>query len=96
MYVRNEAGQVEVNWTTETTVALVANTRLLSELKRGRFDYKIHSSKEVHLVFRAGRAIMGIKRSQGGRFLEQSLEQAKEKVGSQKMGWNYTQSKACP
>ena len=78
MYVRNEAGQVEVNWTTETTVALVANTRLLSELKRGRFDYKIHSSKEVISFAVPEGPIMGIKRSQGGRFLEQSLEQAKK------------------
>ena len=46
MYVRNLEGQVEVNWTPKTKVALVVNTRLLSGLKGDRLEYKIHSSKE--------------------------------------------------
>ncbi|MBC8327096.1 MAG: SGNH/GDSL hydrolase family protein [Verrucomicrobia subdivision 3 bacterium] len=78
MYVRNEAGQFEVTWTAETQVALVANTRLLSGLTKGRLEYKIHSSKEVISFAVPEGPIMGIKRSRGGRLLEQSLQEAKK------------------
>ena len=70
MYVRNEEGQFEVNWTSKTKVALVANTRLLSGLKADRLAYKIQSSKEVVTFAIPAGPITGIKTSRGGKQLE--------------------------
>jgi len=78
MYVRNDEGQFEVTWTSETKVALVANTRLLSGLKPDRLEYRIHSSKEV-VTFRipAG-PITGIKSVRAGMQLDQALREARD------------------
>jgi hypothetical protein len=78
MYVRNEEGQLEVNWTSRTKVALQVNTRLLSRLKAERFEYTIHSSKEV-VTFSIPRGpITGIKTSEGRKQLEITLREAWE------------------
>ena len=69
MYVRNEAGQFEVNWTTKTKVALVANTRLFRNWKADRLEYGIHSSKEVVTFPIPKGPITGIKISRGGKQL---------------------------
>jgi hypothetical protein len=78
MYVRNNQGQFEVSWTSKTKVALVANTRLLSGLKGDRFEYKIHSSKEVVTFPIPKGPVTGIKSSRGGKQLEEALKEAKE------------------
>ncbi len=78
MYVRNEEGQFEVNWTSKTKVALVANTRLLSGLKADRLAYKIQSSKEVVTFAIPAGPITGIKTSRGGTQLEKTLQEARE------------------
>ena len=70
MYVRNKEGQVEVNWTSKTKVALVVGTRLLAGLKGDRLTYKIHSSKEVVIFSIPKGPITGIKTSRGGKQLE--------------------------
>ena len=66
VYVRNEAGQFEVNWTTKTKVALIANTRLFRNWKADRLEYGIHSSKEVVTFTIPKGPITGIKISRGG------------------------------
>ena len=66
MYVRNEAGQFEVNWTAKTKVALVANTRLFRNWKVDRLEYGIHSSKEVVTFPIPKGPITGIKIARGG------------------------------
>jgi hypothetical protein len=78
MYVRNEEGQLEVNWTFRTKVALQVNTRLLSSLKAERFEYKIHSSKEVVTFSIPKGPVTGIKTSRGGKQLERTLKEAGE------------------
>lgn len=78
MYVRNNQGQFEVTWTARTQVALVANTRLLSGLKGERLDYRIHSSKDVVTFNLPAGPITGIKTSRGGKFLEKTLDEARE------------------
>ncbi|MDC0144100.1 hypothetical protein OAK45_06180 [Verrucomicrobia bacterium] len=42
MYVRNDQGQFEVNWTPKTKVALVVGTRLLGGLKGDHLTNKTH------------------------------------------------------
>ena len=78
MYVRNKEGQVEVNWTSKTKVALVVEARLLGGLKGDRLTYKIHSSKEVVIFFIPKGPITGIKTSRGGKQLERTLKEARE------------------
>jgi hypothetical protein len=78
MYVRNDQGQFEVAWTSNTKVALVVNTRLLSGLKGDRLAYKIHSSKEVVTFPVPKGPITGIKASCGGQQLEKALKEAKD------------------
>ena len=78
MYVRNKEGQVEVNWTSKTKVALVVGTRLLSGLKGDRLAYKIHSSKEVVTFLVPKGPITGIKNTRGGKSLEKTLKEARE------------------
>ena len=78
MYVRNEEGQLEVTWTSRTKVALQVNTRLLSGLKAERFEYKIHSSKEVVTFSIPKGPVTGIKTSRGGKQLEITLRDAGE------------------
>ena len=80
MYVRNKEGQVEVNWTSKTKVALVVNTRLLGGLKGDRLTYKIHSSKEVVTYPVPKGPVTGIKTTRGGKILQRDLQAAvKEK-----------------
>ena len=78
MHVRNQEGQIEVNWTSRTKVALVVNTRLLGGLKGDRLTYKIHSSKEVVTFSIPKGPITGIKTSRGGKQLERTLKEARE------------------
>ena len=78
MYVRNEDGQHEVNWTSETRVALVCNTRLLKGLKGHTLSYVIHSSKEVVTFDLPGGPITGMKTTKGGKHLDNALREAKE------------------
>ena len=78
MYVRNKEGQVEVNWTSKTKVALVVEARLLGGLKGDRLTYKIHSSKEVVTFLVPKGPITGIKTSRGGKQLERTLKEARE------------------
>lgn len=78
IYVRNEVGQHEVEWTSETKVALLCNTRLFRGLKGSKLDYAIHSSKEVVTFDIPDGPITGIKTSKGGRQLETALREAKE------------------
>jgi len=78
MYVRNEEGQFEVNWTSGTKVALIVNTRLLGGLKGDRLAYKIHSSKEVVTYPVPKGPVTGIKTSRGGKQLERTLKEARE------------------
>ena len=78
LYVRNLEGQVEVNWTSKTKVALVVNTRLLSGLKGDRLEYKIHSSNEVVRFVIPKGPVTGIKSSRGGGHLEKALKEARE------------------
>ena len=77
MYVRNEQGQFEVSWTARTKVALVANTRLFRGLKADRFDYQIHSSKEIVTFPIPQGPITGIKTSRGGKQLTKEIHDAK-------------------
>ena len=78
MYVRNKEGQVEVNWTSKTKVALVVEARLLGGLKGDRLTYKIHSSKEVVIFSIPKGPITGIKTSRGGKQLERTFKEARE------------------
>jgi len=78
MYVRNDEGQFDVNWTKDTKVALIANTRLLSGLSNGKFAYKIHSSKQVVNFSIPEGPITGIKTSRGGKQLSTAIQEAKE------------------
>ena len=80
MYVRNDRGQFEVNWTSGTKVVLVMNTRLLGGLKGDRLDYRIHSSREVVTFPVPKGPITGIKTTRGGNFLQRTMQAAvKEK-----------------
>ena len=76
MYLLNHQGRHEVVWTPQTRVALVANTRLLGGLKNGRFEYKIHSSKEVLTYAIPAGPVMAVKRSHGGSHLQDDLQGA--------------------
>jgi len=78
MYVRNDRGQFEVEWTPETKVALVANTRLFVGLKKDRFEYRIHSSKDVISFPIPDGPITGIKTTRGGKTLQKTLQEATE------------------
>lgn len=77
MYVRNDEGQFEIDWTSETKVALVANTRLFAGLKGNRLDYKIHSSKEVVTFEIPSGPITAIRDCRGGKHLQTALAEAK-------------------
>ena len=78
MYVRNDEGQFEVNWTADTKVALIANTRLLSGLSKGKFAFKIHSSKQILTFPIPEGPVTGIKTSRVGKHLLTELREAKE------------------
>ncbi|MEM9016287.1 MAG: hypothetical protein AAGC68_04685, partial [Verrucomicrobiota bacterium] len=78
MYLRNDEGQFEVEWTPETEFVLLANTRLFSGLKSDRLEYKIHSSKEVVTFPVPAGPITGMKVSRGGKHLETALREAQE------------------
>ena len=78
MYVRNEEGQFEVNWTSKTKVALVVGTRLLGGLKGDRLTYKIHSSKEVVTYPVPKGPVTGIKTTRGGKILQRDLQAAEK------------------
>jgi len=78
MYIRNEEGQSEITWTSNTKVALVVNNRLLSGLKGDRLTYKIHSSKEVVTFSIPKGPITGIKTTRGGKILQRDLQAAEK------------------
>lgn len=78
MYVYNDAGQHEINWTSETKVVLLCNTRLFTGLKGRRLNYKIHSSKEVVRYDLPPGPITGIKSVKKGVHLEVALQAARE------------------
>ena len=78
MYVRNQEGQFEVTWTSNTKVALVVNTRLLGGLKGDRLTYKIHSSKEVVTYSVPKGPITGIKTTRGGKIFQRDLQAAEK------------------
>ena len=80
MYVRNKEGQFEVSWTSRTKVALIANTRLFNGLKGGRFNYTIHSSKEVIRFNIPEGPVTGIRIGRGGKQLKTALKEAKEEL----------------
>ena len=93
MYVRNDEGQFEVNWTNDTKVALIANTRLLSGLSKRKFAYKIHSSKQVVNFSIPEGPITGIKTSRGGKQLSTAIQEAKEEkwIGEQGLSLYFNQ-----
>ena len=78
MYVRNDQGQFEVQWTPDTKVALLANTRLLAGLAPDQLEYKIHSSKEIVSFPIPVGPITGIKTTRGGKQLDTALREARE------------------
>jgi acyl-CoA thioesterase-1 len=78
MYVRNDEGQFEVSWTPRTRVALMSNTRQFKNLADGKFNYAIHSSKEVVTFAVPPGPITGIKTSKKGGQLEKALREATE------------------
>ena len=78
MYVRNEEGQFEVNWTPKTKVVLVVGTRLLGGLRGDRLTYKIHSSKEVVTYPVPKGPVTGIKTTRGGKILQRDLQAAEK------------------
>ena len=78
MYVRNEEGQFEVNWTPKTKVVLVVGTRLLGGLRGDRLIYKIHSSKEVVTYPVPKGPVTGIKTTRGGKILQRDLQAAEK------------------
>ncbi|MGI9474319.1 MAG: SGNH/GDSL hydrolase family protein [Rubripirellula sp.] len=78
MYVRNDQGQFEVQWTSKTKVALIANTRLLRGLKADHLNYPIHSSKEIVTFAIPAGSVAAIKTSRSGRQFETELRQLNE------------------
>ncbi|MEM7696895.1 MAG: SGNH/GDSL hydrolase family protein [Verrucomicrobiota bacterium] len=78
MYLRTAGGQVEVEWTAHTEVALVANTRLFSGIKDGRLEYAIHSSKEVIEFALPEGPVTAIREVRGGKQLETALAEARQ------------------
>jgi len=78
MYVRNEEGQFEVNWTPKTKVVLVVGTRLLGGLRGDRLTYKIHSSTEVVTYPVPKGPVTGIKTTRGGKILQRDLQAAEK------------------
>ncbi|MEM9481542.1 MAG: SGNH/GDSL hydrolase family protein [Verrucomicrobiota bacterium] len=79
IYLRNEEGQFEVEWTPETKVALMTNTRQFkSGLSEGKLKYAIHSSKEVVEFPLPAGPITGIKTTRGGKHLETTLKEVSE------------------
>lgn len=78
MYVRNDQGQIEVEWTKATRVALMANTRQFKDLVDGKLNYAIHSSTEVIAFPVPSGPITGIKTSKKGKSLEIALREANE------------------
>ncbi|MEM1443131.1 MAG: SGNH/GDSL hydrolase family protein, partial [Verrucomicrobiota bacterium] len=76
MYVRNAEGQFEIEWTSETRIALMTNTRQFAKgLTPGKLDYKIHSSKEVVTFSIPPGPIKGVKTTKGGKHLDTALDE---------------------
>ncbi|MEM7143614.1 MAG: SGNH/GDSL hydrolase family protein [Verrucomicrobiota bacterium] len=79
MYIRNDEGQFEVEWSPETRVALMANTRQFKNgLSDRKLDYAIHSSKEVVTFDLPEGPITGIKTTRGGKQVDQALAEARD------------------
>lgn len=78
IYIRNSDGQLEVQWTEETEVALEINTRLLKGLAENVLHYRVHSSPQTLKYNLPSGPITGIIRLRSGKRVEQALQVAKE------------------
>ena len=78
MYVRNPAGQFEIEWTRDTRVALEVNTRLLGGIKEDGLHYKVHSSREVILFPLPKGPVTGVVEIRHKNHLERIIREARE------------------
>ncbi len=78
MYVRNPDGQFAIDWTKDTKVALVVNTRLFNGGQGNILDYQVHSSKEIIRFALPKGPVTGVVEVRHKSQLESKLKEARE------------------
>ncbi|MEO0413943.1 MAG: SGNH/GDSL hydrolase family protein [Verrucomicrobiota bacterium] len=86
MYVLNEDGQYDIDWTPETLVALDCNTRQFKGLKGNQLEFQVHSSKEIITFTLPEGPVTGIKEVLGGKHLEKALKEASDEKWIEERG----------